>query len=1338
LGFQDIGLKIVLLGVREFDRNAEKVEKSIGEVNRSMEKTDESSRKAARGVNRYSDSASKASKGVKDLGKDTKSLSERFTTLGANVTTLGVALTASLTVPLNLIRSQLISTGIEFEDAFSGVSKTVEGVSDEFGTLTSVGEELRAGIIKLSLRLPITANELANITAAAGQLGVKGKENLLEFTEIAAGMGVATDLASEEAAIALARLGNILGISQDDFIEWSKGTSSAVVELGNNVAATESQIINMALRIAPAASIVGLTTQEMLGLSASLAEVGVQSELGGTAVSRVFLEMAEAAGSMTAANINMKESMQDVGPALDQLRSLLSSGVTDLDELKFALRDTGLDLGGIGGMLNDLGSQGGSFDRLNSSIEKNNITLQGYQRTLTELGNDLNQLNIDLAAGTITQEEYAEKAQRIRERQAGVNDQIAKASITANDYNRSLQDLRNEVVSVDDIIRKVSQTTMMELEGAFEDSTSKIAVFADIMGVSEKAFADAFGAKPLETFQTFLTEVSRLQDEGKITADTLAKIGLSGTRVRQVLNILGPNMELMTDNIGLSNKAWIEQTALQVEVQKKFATTKGQIQLMKNALSALGIAVFDFVKPSMDALINTVTDLIKKFTEFFTASDENAEMISKLFIAASALGPALIAVGTAIRIIVIAANALNLGATFAPLIALATNPIIVAGIAAIAGTFVLIKENVFGLGDLVNQLASSLSNIFGLFTRFFTQGSIADPFKDMIGSILSGDITGAIKDFKAVWVELVWFIQNIAIPALKIEWAKIKVMVMDSVREAAQWLDSTGISLFFGFVDTVLDTIKKTAPKIFDRLKLWAEAFVDWIEPHIPKIIKTISKVVSGIIEWIIKTTPLVVGAVSQWVKGIVDWFGSGGKEQIIEGAKSLANTFFEWVSNIDIAAIIVELTRITAFVAGWLTGAVALIAAGLTELVIDVIQTTDWKKVGSDLTGLLSDMADAAVQGFFAGFRQAMGPERVDALIQDIMDWLTGSQERRLNDVLDLGRSIIEGIWEGIKLTWNKFLKPQLSAVINDLIDLAKRILGISSPSKVMMDIGRDIIRGIWDGIKFIWNTFLRWVQDRINQLVELWLSMLPRMLEFGRNVINRIWDGMRSMWGTFIAWVSQKVTEFVARWISILNQLLNFGKNVIVSIQGGIQSGWAAFITWVNTKAGEIKQKFLDIVSDMLQVGKDIVEGLKTGINESWDEFTKWIEGKIRDIPVIGSIALEILSPSQVMMRLGENIVEGLRIGMDTTFSKLFMDTNNAFSRLKTEATVSTEGISQGMLGAALGSTISNVNTVSSTSNTSNFAPTINGVPMRDERSAGEEMVRSWRMAQVTGNVL
>ena len=70
-------------------------------------------------------------------------------------------------------------------------------------------------------------------------------ENILEFTETMAQMGTATNLAGEEGAKTLARFMNVTGTSQDQV----KNLGSAIVELGNNFATSESEIASLAMRM---------------------------------------------------------------------------------------------------------------------------------------------------------------------------------------------------------------------------------------------------------------------------------------------------------------------------------------------------------------------------------------------------------------------------------------------------------------------------------------------------------------------------------------------------------------------------------------------------------------------------------------------------------------------------------------------------------------------------------------------------------------------------------------------------------------------------------------------------------------------------------------------------------------------------------------------------------------------------------------------------------------------------------------------------------------------------------------------------------------------------------
>ena len=168
---------------------------------------------------------------------------------------------------------------IDFESSLAGVAKTVEGTDTQ---IRAIGESMR----ELSLRIPVNVNELNKIAELGGQLGV-GIPQLREFTKVIAALGVSTNLSTEDAAKGLARLAEVTGTSQDDF----GMLGSVIVELGNNFATTESEILTFALRIAPVAKVVGVNADEVLGLSAALSSLGIPAERGGTAMQRVFTQI---------------------------------------------------------------------------------------------------------------------------------------------------------------------------------------------------------------------------------------------------------------------------------------------------------------------------------------------------------------------------------------------------------------------------------------------------------------------------------------------------------------------------------------------------------------------------------------------------------------------------------------------------------------------------------------------------------------------------------------------------------------------------------------------------------------------------------------------------------------------------------------------------------------------------------------------------------------------------------------------------------------------------------------------------------------------------------------
>jgi len=219
-----------------------------------------------------------AGKSLTEFSKSCDSVSK---TTGA----IGRTLSTYVTAPVVALGTAAMKSSIEFESAFTGVRKTVDASEAEFA-------QLEATVKRMSTEIAADTTEISNVMANAGQLGIR-TDALEDFTRVMIDLGNTTDIVAEEAGSTLAKFANIMDMDQGLF----ENLGSTLVDLGNNFATTESAIMEMALRLAGAGKQVGLSEAQILGFATALSSVGIEAQMGGSALSKALVKMEVAAAT---------------------------------------------------------------------------------------------------------------------------------------------------------------------------------------------------------------------------------------------------------------------------------------------------------------------------------------------------------------------------------------------------------------------------------------------------------------------------------------------------------------------------------------------------------------------------------------------------------------------------------------------------------------------------------------------------------------------------------------------------------------------------------------------------------------------------------------------------------------------------------------------------------------------------------------------------------------------------------------------------------------------------------------------------------------------------------
>ena len=211
---------------------------------------------------------------IKEAGENIDTVTKPFQRLAA-VTAAGAVASAKF--------------AIDFENNFANVEKTVDGTDQQLNKIKQDIIDMATVGINGHSAIPQTTAELTELAAAGGQLGIQ-TENISGFTEVMAMIGSATNLYGEAGAKTLARFMNVANVSQEEV----QNLGSSIVDLGNHFATTEAEIADMAMYMGATGTAVGMSAQDILAYSTALSSLGAEAASGGSAVSRIWMDIQSA------------------------------------------------------------------------------------------------------------------------------------------------------------------------------------------------------------------------------------------------------------------------------------------------------------------------------------------------------------------------------------------------------------------------------------------------------------------------------------------------------------------------------------------------------------------------------------------------------------------------------------------------------------------------------------------------------------------------------------------------------------------------------------------------------------------------------------------------------------------------------------------------------------------------------------------------------------------------------------------------------------------------------------------------------------------------------------
>jgi len=374
------------------------------------------------------------------------------------------------------------------------------------------------------------------------------------------------------------------------------------------------------------------------------------------------------------------------------------------------------------------------------------------------------------------------------------------------------------------------------------------------------------------------------------------------------------------------------------------------------------------------------------------------------------------------------------------------NPLIAQGSAGIAE----LTEEARRMGAVMSEDSLNALGKFDDSIQRLKAGSAAA--KNMLGTVLLPQLQVLADDGVALLGE---FTRGLS--EANGDWTKISEVIGNTVGSLVSMLMENLPKL----IQVGLDIVTSIGGAIVDNLPVIIDAAVQIVITLLQALIDALPQITEGalqlvlaLVQGIIDNLPALVEAAVQMIVTLAAGIGDALPELIPAVVEAIILICETLINNMD--QILAAAFAIIEGLAQGLLNALPKLVEALPRIIASIIDF-----VTSNLPKII-DLGIALTVQLAAGLIKAI-PELVKSLPQIIAAIIEGLGKAAVS-VVEIGKNIVRGIWEGIK-SLGSWLWDKVSSFFCGIVDGVKNFLGIRSPSTVFEGIGGNMALGIGEG---------------------------------------------------------------------------------------------------------------------------------------------------------------------------------------------------------------------------------------------------------------------------------